>query len=216
VVSAKLDASSRSARVAPRRWISRLTMMSAARIGDTSATSPVFQRMPDSSRPSTIAVAVIATKWVMRPMTNAASARSTIASPVPNPKGRLVTPAVRHTDTNDSTAASVHTCASRRRTGMPRIEARSARSAAARTAVPVSVTLRKKARPPMSSGATTRAIRSLASKNTSPTLKEISNGAGMVRIAGPSPQARGSSNAANPRIWDSPRVATVSCSRGAR
>ena len=191
-------------------------MISAARIGGTRVTSPVFQRMPVSNSPSTTAVTVMATKWVMRPMTSAASERRTIARPAPSPKGRLVTPAVRQTDTNDSTAARVQTWASSRRTGMPSSEARSGRSAAARTAVPVSVRRRNSASPPIISGATTSAIRSFASKLTCPTLKLSSKGGGSVRIAGPSPHARGRSSAQKPRICDRPRVATVSCRRGAR
>ena len=142
-------------------------------------------------------MAAIATRWVIRPMTSAASDRSTTDSRAPTPKGRLVTPAVSTTEANDSTVASVHTCASSRRTGMPSSAARSERSAAARTAVPVSVRRSRTATAMIASGATIeRAIRSFASKATRRPRRSNSNGGGIVRMAGPSPQARGSSSAA--------------------
>jgi hypothetical protein len=175
----------------------------------------VFHSTPRSSTPMATAVVAIATRFVIRPMTSAARARSTTESPSPTPKGRLVTPAVRTTEANDNTVAIVQTWTSRRRTGTPSRAARSARSALARTAIPVSVVRSRTASATMRSGATITANRSLASKTTPPNSPDHSNGAGSVRMPGPSPQSCGRSSDANASTWARPIVATVSSSRGA-
>ena len=132
------------------------------------------------------------------------------------PNGRLATPAVSTTEKNDSTAAPVQTWASSRRTGMPSRAARSARSADARTATPVSVNLSTDATTASSTGATTRAITSLASKTTPPSSTRSSNGVGSERTAGPSPHRSGRASAAKASTCDRPMVATVRMRRGER
>ncbi len=81
----------------------------------------------------------------MRPITAAARARSRIAGPRTWPMGRPTIPARRNTARNARTVASTHTTVCSRRTGTPSDAARSARSAPARIAIPMSLRRRNSA-----------------------------------------------------------------------
>ena len=116
---------------------------------------------------------------------------------------------------NERAAASDHTSVWVRRTGMPSIPARSARSALARMAMPTSVKRRNGARATSTTGATISARRSLLSKSCEPSVRWRSKGAATVRSAKVSvPHRRGSRSPPTMRSWDRPIVATMSSRRG--
>ncbi len=104
--------------------------------GNTYRSRPVANTIADSTMPRPTAAAAIRGKFSMRPITAAASARSKTETPSALPIGKSATPARRNTVTNASTVVTTQTVVCTRPTGTPRVAARSARSAAARIAMP--------------------------------------------------------------------------------
>ena len=193
----------------------RATMTTTARIGSSSRGLDTFHDTPSSSIPSATALVATAGRSVSRPSISAASARSSTPSVSAEPTGRPRMPARRNRATNASAAASAHTSTCSRWTGIPRVAARSARSALARMAVPARVRRRNSASATITTGATTRAMRSLADRMIGSIVNVKSTGAAMRVATGRSPHRSGSSSAPAASSCDSPIVATVSTSRGA-
>jgi hypothetical protein len=175
-----------------------------------------FQRTWLSSSPTARALATIDGRWVKRPRASAARALSSVVSPTGVPSGRPSMPARRYRARNASAAASDHTQVCSRPTGMPSSEARSARSAAARTAMPTLVNRRNAATSSIASGASTQATGKSASKMNGLTWSCHVIGTAMLLVSGVLPHRRGSISAAKASNWASPMVATVRISRGAR
>ncbi len=142
----------------------RATITTTARIGSSSRGLDTFHDTPSSSTPRATALVATAGRSVSRPSISAASARSSTPSVSAEPTGRPRMPARRNRATNASAAASAHTSTCSRWTGIPRVAARSARSALARMAVPARVRRRNSASATITTGATTRAMRSLADR----------------------------------------------------
>ena len=203
-----------ASRLVPRRRASSATRITPSSTGPTSA--PSFARsMAFCRMPRAIDDSAIAPRFVMLPMTSAASARRRIDHVNRPPGGRPVTPAWRNTPRNAITAAMTHTWVWSRRTGMPSIDARSGADAAALIATPVSVVRRKAVRPMRMIGATIAAIRSLASKRTAPIVRRNVNGGSNVRMVGVRCQICGNIAAPKNRNCPTPIVATVTIRRGA-
>ncbi len=108
-------------------------------------------------------------KRSMRPITTAPSARSRKVGPRTVPMGSPTAPARSHIPRNASTVATVHTIVCRRRTGMPSVDARSARSALPRTATPMLLSRSHAASAMNAIGIITIAITSLPLKMVLPT-----------------------------------------------
>ena len=116
-----------------------------------------------------------------------------------------------------STAVITHTMVWIRATGTPRVAARSARSATARTAMPILVYRMKSAKAPSTSGTMMNAIRSLSLKKMPPISTLMSNGGfSSGRPMSLNPNQRGMNSARAVNSWAMPMVATVRTSRGAR
>jgi hypothetical protein len=201
MTTARTGATTRS--LARSRWI-----------GPTFSSS--FHRTWVSSRPRAMALVTMAGMSVMRPTMRAASALSRTVSPTGEPSGRPTTPAWRNSARNDSAAATAQTMVCRRPTGMPSRAARSARSAAARTATPTSVNRRNAATAIIASGASTHATRWSASNTSGATSARQVNGAVIEVLSGSSPQMLGTMREANESNWARPIVATVRIRRGWR
>jgi hypothetical protein len=123
-----------------RRRSKSVTTTTAATTGNTSSgLRGLFQITPCSSTPRAIADAVIAGRFVSRPIIRAASASRRAENVSAETTGRPTMPARRKMPTNESSAATAHTTVCSRCTGTPRRLARSARSALARTAMPTDV-----------------------------------------------------------------------------
>ncbi len=86
-----------------------------------------------------IAEARIARRSSKPPRASAASAVTSVTMPIEAVRGKPSTAPCRKTPRNDSTVATTQVTSSMRSTGMPRSSARSPRSAAARTAIPMSL-----------------------------------------------------------------------------
>ena len=113
--------------------------------------------------------------------------------------------------------ATVHTTVCRRRTGMPSVLARSARSALARTAVPASLRRSQSASAMKATGMRIIAMMSLPEKTVPLTSKLAEKGASSRVWAKASlPNAWGRNSAAPVSTWARPIVATVRMRRGAR
>ena len=95
------------------------------------------------------------------------------------PSGTPRIPARKNSARNDKNAASIHTMVDNPPTGMPRRDARSLRSAAARTAVPTRVRVRNSTTTSIASGATIIAMKSFALRMNDPIVNFQSNGGGM-------------------------------------
>jgi hypothetical protein len=104
--------------------------------GNTYRSRPVLKMIACSTTPSPIAAAAMRGKLSMRPNTTAARARTSTVTPSALPMGKSATPARKKTVMKASTVVITHTVACTRPTGIPRVEARSERSAAARIAMP--------------------------------------------------------------------------------
>ena len=169
-----------------------------------------------SRMPSTTAFTPIASRFVIRPSTSAASARSrTPIESAPN-TGRPMIPARRKMAMNAISEATDHTSVCSRLTGTPSSAARSALSALARIAMPTLLMRKNIAKPRSVSGATIIAITSFALKTTVPIVSSMSNGGARrcPRSGKSSPHARGSRIASPPRSWASPSDATVTIKPG--
>jgi hypothetical protein len=194
------------------------------RIGATIAERRVSQITACSTTPSVTAPAKISGRLVMPPITHAASARIRIAGPSTCPSGTPTTPARRNTATNASPAATIHTTICTRRTGMPSRLARSALSALARTAMPMSVNRKNAASAAMHSPTANMATMSLPPNTTGAISNSSPNGDGNDVGADSTSKTRGNASLASDgsarptpaNSWASPSVATVRISRGAR
>ena len=116
-----------------------------------------------------------------------------------------------------STEATTQTPASRRPTGTANMAARSLRSAAARTAMPMSVRARTRATAAMARTATTTATNSSVWKTVVPNSSWNDPGMRNVLLGAARsvrPHRRGINRAPTARNWARPMVATVSTSRG--
>ena len=196
-----VDASASSTRVDDERLSINATMMMTARIGSMRNGLEALKPIAISRMPSTTAFTPMASRFVIRPSTSAASARSrTPIESAPN-TGRPMMPARRKMAMNAMSAATDHTRVCSRLTGMPRSAARSALSALALIAMPTLLMRKNIARPSSVKGATIMAITSFASNTTVPIVSSMSNGGARrcPRSGKSSPQARGSRIASPPR-----------------
>ncbi len=223
----QLVAVSCSARVSPTRRTTSARMITTPSTGYTTfGLFPLFQITPCSRTPSATAAAVMAGRLVRRPTIRAVSADASAARLAVLTAGSPTTPARRNSPMKLMTVARDHTSICRVLTGMPRRDARSARSAEARRAAPTIVRRRNTARAMTTSGATTMAMASLAVKSRGPMVKSSLNGACTLRLANafslPAPVAeftcfwRNSSSPITVKSWERPMVATVRMRRGAR
>jgi hypothetical protein len=160
------------------RCSSSTTSTTTNRMGATSAVPRVFHTMACSTTPRVTAPAKIIGRLVMPPITQAASARTRMAGPSTEPSGTPITPARMNTATKASTLAMLHTIICTRLTGMPSSAARSKLSALARTAIPVFVTRKNRARPAVQTITDASAIRSLPWKTIGGISKVKSKGDG--------------------------------------
>ncbi len=123
-------------------------------------------------------------------------------------------PARRNTARNAKTVARTHTMVWSRRMGMPSDAARSARSAPARIAMPVSLRRRNQANPTSTIGTATTATTSVPRNTIGSIVKCTSNGAGIELPV--TLNQRGSSSAAAASTCAIPIVATERTRRGER
>jgi hypothetical protein len=171
--------------------------------------------MARSRIPRPTAAAAIVGSLVKRPNTAAARACSRKVGDSTCPIGSPTAPARRNMARKARTDATVHTTVCSRRTGMPSVDARSARSAAPTMAMPTIERLKNAASATSTAGTTSMVSTSLALKIVPPSSKSHPTG-GLSRVSNPSsPNARGSSSAAAVSTCATPMVATVTTSRGA-
>ena len=162
-----------------RRVSSNATSTTTKSTGSTYAGSRQCQITDCSTIPSTTAASAMVGNRSMRPITAAARARNRIAGPSTSPRGKPTMPARKYTARNAKTVASTHTTVWRRRTGMPSVAARSARSAPPRIAMPMSLNRRKSPSAANRSGIATIATMSAPRKMIGSIVKCASNGAGI-------------------------------------
>ena len=190
--------------------------MIAARIGSRYNGLSAVKFTATSSTPSATAFAAIAGRFVMRPSTSAARARSRTPTDSAEAIGNPTMPARRKMAMNAKSAEMLQTTVWSRFTGTPRSEARSALSALARIATPKLLFRRKIASAINATGATTTAIMSLALNTTVPISTSASNG-GSSRLpsnGNVAPHSFGMRRAAAVRSCERPSDATVSSRRG--
>ena len=119
--------------------------------------------------------------------------------------------------TNESTPATTQVADCRRPTGMPSMEARSRRSPAAWTAMPMSLLVNQSETAARQTTETMTATRSSWSKTMGGMCQAKCHGKVTVALAiGVWPQMRGMSRLITTRSWDRPMVATVRMRRGER
>ncbi len=120
-------------------------------------------------------------------------------------------------ETKESTPATTQVIDCRRPTGMPSMEARSRRSPAACTAMPMSLRVNQIHTPARQASDTTTATRSLASKTMGAMCQVKCQGKVTTALAmGVWPHRRGISRLRTTSSWESPMVATVRMRRGER
>ena len=133
------------------------TMMIPARIASFSKLLPPLAIIPVSSTPREIALSAIAGRFVRLPSMSAASTRRRMPKESADPIGRPMIPARSQIAMKANVVATDQTMVCSRLTGMPRSEARSAPSAAARIAVPSIVPRRNSITATIASGPITQA-----------------------------------------------------------
>ena len=216
--SDKVDSTSRSVRRA-KSW--RTTMAANTTAASTAVPSAgfvgSFHEMPCCSTPSATADAAMTGSSVKLPKASAASAVTSAVRPKVGSSGRPRMAAWKKMLTNESVPATTHVIDCSRPTGMPSMEARSRRSPAACTAIPMSVRVNHSDTPARQATDTMTATRSLASKTTGAMCQVKCHGKFTTALAiGVWPQMRGISRLITTRNWDSPIVTTVRISRGDR
>ncbi len=152
----------------------------------------------------------------MRPMTAAASAWSRKLGLSTSPTGRPTVPARRNIATYARTLAITHTIVCSRFTGMPRVDARSPRSAEARIAVP-KVEWRMKRPSAMKQSGTKMIVRTSVALNVTPGNVKLTVNGG-TRRGVPKTWREGNQfgrkRATPVSTCETPMVATVTISRG--
>ena len=154
-------------------------------------------------------------RLVSLPMTSAERPRTSALRLSAEPIGTPRMPASRKRARNESPAAIAQTNVDNQLTGIPSMRARSARSAAPRTAMPTRARARNHATAAIASGATINAIRSLALRMKLPMVSRQSTGGSMRCDATVSPHMRGTRIASTASNWVIPIVATVNTRRDA-
>ena len=182
--------------------------------------SPWFHVTACSRTPSAIAEAVTDGRSSIRPSIRAATAPSAVPKPTNGLlRGRPTTAVRKKTPRNESTAASTHTSASSRATGMPSMPARSERSAAARTATPAGVRRRNRLVPTRPARATSTATTWSSDSTIGSSVMRQSRGRSTLPVVTSTavrPHSAGTPSAAADSSCDRPMVATVSTRRDDR
>ena len=125
----------------------------------TTIVLPETKNTDCSTTPSATAATNVTGKLSIRPMTAAARARSNRLGPSTEPMATPWMGSRRSTPSPDIPAAITHTRVPSRFTGTPSSDARSADSACARTAMPMSVYRKNATRPSVTIGTTMRISR---------------------------------------------------------
>ncbi len=196
--------------MAPKTTAARTASPSDGLVGSSHAT-------PCWRMPSATAEAAMTGNSVKLPRAMAASAVTSAVSPNVGSRGRPRMAAWKKMLTNERTPATTQVADCKRPTGMPSMEARSRRSPAACTAIPMSLRVNQIDTAARHTIETTTATRSLTSNTTGATRQLTCHGNVTAALAiGFWPQMRGISKLRTTRSWASPIVATVRTSRGER